>query len=352
MVEANAHNSTKEFIVRVPAVSLWSILRAAGIDRIPEPVFNKNGNIADRDNEQRSFAVKLGKLIEKSIDTRAFSNKEISGEIARNKNRETASYQLIVRLSTSRPPAVPADIAAGCFVDYCAAILCLQGGLYDAAPEIFNGGRRPLSGNPGRAVYWALLSLLTGFAIVGITAIAGLLLENRDAPAHGNKQPEVVSREGSPPEAARLSRPATPTRPVKSLEVVAGNTEKDNHRLFVFSDPLCPYCKRIETSLSAMAARGYEIHIFPTPVHDESRQLVAELACASDKLAAWRALIAGEKHVNDGRCPLAQTAADDALAFFRQFGFNQTPTIINNAGDVHVGLFRSDDELAAFIARK
>ena len=202
-------------------------------------------------------------------------------------------------------------------------------------------------------------------SVVGAIAIVGMVA-GWTAQKPGGIEPQPYSLSGNETKSPSLPSadvPATPQRitvagsqsqsmlrPVKSLEVIAGAASRPNRRLFVFSDPLCPYCKRLEPTLQSLSSRGYEIHIFPTPIHEQSIPMIAGVACAKDKVATWSAAIDKEQVANGG-CADAKTASDDALAFFRQFGFNATPTMINDAGFTHVGGFASESELAAFIEK-
>jgi glutaredoxin len=203
-------------------------------------------------------------------------------------------------------------------------------------------------------------------SVVGAIAIVGMIagwttqkpggIEPQYYPLSGNEaqpfsQSLTDAPAATPPQRIVAgSQPQPILHPVKSLEVIAGAASRPNHRLFVFSDPLCPYCKRLEPTLQSLSSRGYEIHIFPTPIHEQSIPMIAGIACAKDKVAAWSAAIDKEQTAN-GDCDDAKTASDDALAFFRQFGFNATPTLVNDAGFTHVGGFASESEMIAFIEK-
>lgn len=371
----------QQLIVRVPAGSVRSIMRAAGIKRTPQSVYDETGRVRS-DADSATTAHALGKMIERVVKMHVFSSKEISRKIKQltkeeddgmfgNMYEASVSYQLMVALDSRWGIQIPEDIEAQNLEDYCAAILCLQGDLHDAAPNLATAAPTPTrsvfrhsdtkQAHIVKIVYWILVHIL---AVVGVVALIGIAVGTPAPSAEhehaANEQPAAAQPMVEVDQMPRAGQPAfeplrmsgEPRMPIKSLEVVMGKTSLQNHRLFVFSDPLCPYCKRLEPQLSVMAARGYEVHVFPTPIHDESRQFIAGIACSSDKVSAWRDAIMSERYATDGECPAGRTAADEALGFFRQFGFNQTPTVINDAGEVHIGLFASDDEMAAFIERK
>lgn len=210
------------------------------------------------------------------------------------------------------------------------------------------------SRSPWKIASFTFLGIM---ALIGCMALVGVVINSvsaspRGVPVSNTGAAIPFNAEQPAPQtssiAAPVTAPSAPLPPPSNLEVVLGGGGK---RLFVFDDPLCPYCKRIEPSLRAMVKRGYEVHIFPTPIHDEARALVAGITCAKDKAAAWNDAINKETPF-EGECDERDAAPDTALAFFRQFGFNATPTMINEAGRVKVGGFDSDDAMAAFIEEK
>lgn len=353
-------------IIHIPASMAIPALAAAGVGhlRLPDDLFYNN-------KLRRGAATEIGRAIGKILSQNRFNNEEIrraknelmkarkdsvavpvvydkddNGSIGRILNSGNGRAVLHLHLlNSTRKSAGDTLGSSGSWFDFALPL----GGALPALPVL-------------RILWRVVLYML---ALVGVAALTGIVV---GAPAPG------VSASAASPGAIPTTPPswtgyatapvlqppptiqpritAEPMLPVKSLEVVMGKTAGPNKRLYVFSDPLCPYCKRLEPQLAAMAARGYEVHIFPTPVHDEAKPLIAGIACADNKANAWRDAITNEHATTDGECREGKIAADESLRFFRQFGFNSTPTVINDTGTVHVGGFDSDDRLAAFIEGK
>lgn len=216
--------------------------------------------------------------------------------------------------------------------------------------------RLSLPGIPRKTLKWTGFAILCALALVGLVAVVGMVMMERDKAAQAasvdaEAQTALADATGGadldesvfePPletdedeQTAQAGTQAAPLPPPEDIEVVLG---RGNKRLFVFSDPLCPFCKALEPALDRLAKQGYEVHIFPTPlpIHPQAARLVAGIACAKDKVKAWKnAVEKGE--AAPATCEAAKSAPERALAFYRQFGFNATPTLINEAGKVQVG---------------
>lgn len=105
--------------------------------------------------------------------------------------------------------------------------------------------------------------------------------------------------------------------------------------LAIFSDPDCPYCRRLETEMSSLT--NVTIYTFMMPIaslHPQARAAAISVWCAKDRLAAWQALM-----LNDQR-PRAQDCAhpiDRNVALGDRFGVTGTPTLIAADGRVLPG---------------
>lgn len=138
------------------------------------------------------------------------------------------------------------------------------------------------------------------------------------------------------------------------LDIVMGHSADKARQFVVFSDPFCPFCKKLEPMLENLSRKGFEIHVFPTPIHTQSRPFLAEMAClegADAKRHAWVESIGAGKMVKPNDCDTVNENEinDHALMFFSQFGFNATPTIVSPDGRIHVGAFDTESELSDFI---
>lgn len=112
-----------------------------------------------------------------------------------------------------------------------------------------------------------------------------------------------------------------------SIKFVNG---KGEHVLAVFSDPDCPYCKKLEVELAKLD--NATIYLFPFPIQSLHPNAVARATaiwCAKDRAQAWRDALAGGKVARKGDCE-NPIAANVALA--ERLGINGTPTLIARDG--------------------
>ncbi len=126
---------------------------------------------------------------------------------------------------------------------------------------------------------------------------------------------------------AALSRIDFSTLPLQnSIKYVQG---KGQRTLAVFSDPDCPYCKRVEAELAKLD--NATIHVFPYPIqslHPDAAARSAAIWCAPDRAQAWRQVMTGgavPKMATRDEC-IVPIAANVALA--ERLGIHGTPTLL------------------------
>lgn len=99
----------------------------------------------------------------------------------------------------------------------------------------------------------------------------------------------------------------------------------------VFSDPACPFCRRLERELDAIA--GVTIHTFLLPF--QGADLPRSIWCAPDRAAAWRqamsATQATPRFLRDpqAKCP---NPLDRNLELAKRLGVRGTPTLFWSDG--------------------
>ena len=114
-----------------------------------------------------------------------------------------------------------------------------------------------------------------------------------------------------------------------ALKAVRGNGAR---KLYVFSDPGCGYCRKLEAELVKLN----DTTIFTFVVPFQGRQLPQAVLCASDPAKAWQALMLnGDSSALasiPGANPASKTDCDSAvdrnLQLARQWGVSGTPTLI------------------------
>ena len=127
---------------------------------------------------------------------------------------------------------------------------------------------------------------------------------------------------------ARVDWSALPLE--NSIKFVNGKGERV---LAVFSDPDCPFCKKVEAELARLD--NATLYLFPYPIqslHPNAAAKSAAIWCAPDRARAWREAVAGVKTpsaATKDEC-VVPIAANVALA--ERLGINGTPTLIARDG--------------------
>lgn len=113
-----------------------------------------------------------------------------------------------------------------------------------------------------------------------------------------------------------------------AITVVRGDGRRT---LAVFSDPACPYCRRLEPELAGID--NITIHTFLLPFQGDA--LPRAIWCARDRMQAWQQLML------DGRMPPASPNCDDPidrnLDLARRLGIDGTPTLVWRNGNRTAG---------------
>lgn len=118
-----------------------------------------------------------------------------------------------------------------------------------------------------------------------------------------------------------------------AIKEVRGNGEL---KVAVFSDPDCPFCKRLEREFAQ--TDNLTIYTFLMPIdslHPQAAAKSVQLWCQSDRTAAWL------QWMREGKAPPMVAECDnpvkDTVALGEQFGFNGTPTLIYPNGRTQAG---------------
>lgn len=124
---------------------------------------------------------------------------------------------------------------------------------------------------------------------------------------------------------------------------------KGTRTLAIFSDPDCPYCRRLETELRGL--NDVTIHTFLMPLaslHPAARGKAVSVWCAPDRLATWQALMLRDVLPPQADCP---HPVDRNVTLGEQLGINGTPTLIAGDGRVLAGA-ASRDQIDAWLSRQ
>lgn len=99
-----------------------------------------------------------------------------------------------------------------------------------------------------------------------------------------------------------------------------------SRKLVIFSDPECPYCKRLEQELAKVT--NITVYDFPYPIeslHPGTTAVSKAIWCAKDRNAAWKdALLKNVYPKNDGKC---DNPVDANIALGDKLHITGTPTL-------------------------
>jgi len=118
--------------------------------------------------------------------------------------------------------------------------------------------------------------------------------------------------------------------------------------LAIFSDPDCPYCRRLEAEIKNLS--DVTLYTFLMPIaslHPEARSKAIAVWCARDRVEAWHALMWDDKKTRAQECA---HPIDRNVALGERLGINGTPTLVAADGRVLPGA-ASLAQIEAWLAR-
>ncbi len=114
-----------------------------------------------------------------------------------------------------------------------------------------------------------------------------------------------------------------------AFKKVKGNGER---KLAVFSDPDCPFCKRVENDLAKLD--NVTIYMFLYPIeslHPNAPDVSKRIWCSPDKVKAW------DEYMKNKTMPTATgdcaNPVDKIVEYGRKKGINATPTLVLPSGE-------------------
>ena len=129
--------------------------------------------------------------------------------------------------------------------------------------------------------------------------------------------------------------------------VVSGDA--DGLEMAVFTDPDCPYCRKLEENLKDV--KGIKIYTFLMPLtqlHPDAARKAEAIWCAKDQHAAMIDVMVHDKKIEGGGC---KTPINDITMLAASLGINGTPTIISRDGRKVSGALPAE-ELKSWLANK
>lgn len=110
----------------------------------------------------------------------------------------------------------------------------------------------------------------------------------------------------------------------KAILKVKGNGAR---KLVVFTDPDCPFCKRVEQEFEKLNNVTVYLMVYPIEqLHPRAVAKAKAIWCSPDRLKAWDDyMLRGTAPRADGDCP---NPVEELMAWGQRKGINATPTLI------------------------
>ncbi len=109
-----------------------------------------------------------------------------------------------------------------------------------------------------------------------------------------------------------------------AVKEVKGNGKR---KLAIFTDPNCPYCKRLEKELSGVS--DVTLYLFMYPIFPGSNEIVRNVLCSRDPVKAWNDWMLKEIRPAKAVC---KTQTDQVMALGQKLHVNGTPNLIFGNG--------------------
>lgn len=114
----------------------------------------------------------------------------------------------------------------------------------------------------------------------------------------------------------------------QAIKVVKGDGSR---KIAVFSDPDCPYCRKLEPELAKLENVTIYTFLYPLPFHKDAARKSKVVWCSADKVKAWDDLMLRNKEPENAKtdCP---NPVEANLALGQQLKVQGTPAIIFTNG--------------------
>ena len=125
----------------------------------------------------------------------------------------------------------------------------------------------------------------------------------------------------------------------KAIKVVKGDGSR---KLAVFTDPDCPYCKRLEEELKSVDNVTMYLFMFPLKqIHPNAERHAKAIWCSEDSATAWTAWVLDKKEPADKTCQ--NYPVDATLQLGEKLNVNGTPTLYFEDGSRQAGAMKAAD---------
>lgn len=114
----------------------------------------------------------------------------------------------------------------------------------------------------------------------------------------------------------------------QAIKMVQGNGKR---RMAVFSDPDCPYCRKLEPELAKLNDVTIYIFPYPLPMHPDAGRKSKLVWCSKDRLQAWKDMMLRNRLPEGGRSD-CDHPVDKNLALGERLRIDSTPALILGDG--------------------
>jgi len=111
----------------------------------------------------------------------------------------------------------------------------------------------------------------------------------------------------------------------------------------IFTDPECPYCRRLEHELPKV--RGVKVYTFLFPLvqlHPEARAKAEAIWCAKNQHKALQDIMLNGTPLSHIKSSICKTPIDNNIKLAASLGIHGTPTMIAHDGRRHSGTMSAD----------
>lgn len=131
----------------------------------------------------------------------------------------------------------------------------------------------------------------------------------------------------------------------QAIKIVKGNGSR---HLYIFSDPDCPFCQKLEQELSQL--NNLTLYIFPYPIkelHPNAEQIAKQIWCAPDRAVAWENYML-KKQQSNKNTECNTDVLTENIKLGKQLKITGTPTLFLADGQRITGM-RSSEEIEALL---
>ncbi len=123
-----------------------------------------------------------------------------------------------------------------------------------------------------------------------------------------------------------------------AIKTVKGNGKR---KLAIFSDPDCPYCRKLEQELTKVSNVTIYTFLYPiVSLHPDANANAKAIWCAPDRNKAWDdAMLRGVMPKNNGGC---KNPVESNIALGNKYRVTGTPTLIFENGQRVPGMVPAD----------